>query len=141
MTKPLANATRLWNWSLKNRLTLQPGLNSNRQHLRINRKKQELSMSDKVALVLAGGLIAAVLLALIMNRRLKVWWGNKGVRAGGDEPSGQPQNMTATGRGSSIEEADQIQSETSQGQQTMRAENRGKLKGVRQHIGIREEKK
>jgi hypothetical protein len=95
-------------------------------------------MSNQVALLLVAGLIAAVLLALIMNRRLKAWWGDKGVQTGSEEPVVQTpkgMNMIASGKGSSIEGAEQTRNQTFDGDQTMRAEGGGKLKNVKQHIG------
>jgi hypothetical protein len=95
-------------------------------------------MSNQVALLLVAGLIAAVLLALLMNRRLKAWWGDKGVQTGLDDPVAQAlkgQNMTATGKGSSIKKAQQIRNQTFEGEQTMRAESGGKLENVKQHTG------
>jgi len=95
-------------------------------------------MSNQVALLLVAGLIAAVLLALIMNRRLKAWWGDKGVQTGSDDAVAQAPkgvNMTASGRGSSIEGAEQTRNQALEGEQTMRAEGGGKLRNVKQHVG------
>lgn len=99
-------------------------------------------MSNQVALLLVAGLIAAVLLALIMNRRFKAWWGDKGVQAGTDEAlqaqKGGNMNMSAVGKGSSIERAAQIRHGASDGDQNMEASSGGKLKGVKQEIGSKE---
>jgi len=95
-------------------------------------------MSNQVALLLVAGLIAAVLLALLMNRRLKAWWGDKGVQTGADEAvarASKDQLMTATGKGSSIKGAAQIRNQTSADNQTMRADGGGRIENAKQTSG------
>ncbi len=97
-------------------------------------------MSNQVAILLVAGLIAAVLLALVLNRSFKAWWGDKGVQTGvdGTAPAQKGQEMTASGRGASIERAAQVRNGSAEGNMTMRAERGGTLKDVQQHVGSKE---
>jgi hypothetical protein len=62
---------------------------------------------DIVALLVAIGLIIAVVLALLLKRHLRIRWGNKEIEANPQKVSNSSMCMEATGHGSKIKRARQ----------------------------------
>ena len=83
-------------------------------------------MTENVYILIVVGLAIAVVVALLLNRRLRVQWGNKKVETGGSQQSGTAMSMTASGKNSKIERARQVD-ESGSAKMDMKTKQGGQL--------------
>lgn len=91
-------------------------------------------MSENVTFLLAAGLVAAVLLALVLGRVFRLRWGDKGIET--DAPAGTSAgNRMVASSGGKIHRARQTMAGDAAGGQEMKASTGGELLDVEQNAG------
>ena len=88
-------------------------------------------MSENVALLIVAGLIVAVVVALLLNRNFRARWGDKEVETGSSKKAGATMEMTASGKGSKIEDSAQLDS-SGAAHMKMAADEGGQISGAKQ---------